>query len=664
MNKKKITLRDIAEKAGVSITTVSHVLNRTRYVKPDVRRRVEELLLETGYMKSTKDNDTIQKNKTKISVVAIFPNMESGIYRNIIISMRRYLGEKGYLFYVAISNESIEEEQHIIKASIENKMADGLFLVPSSSNPADYSQLLNSGFPFICLERPILDAGVDLVMFEDLQSVYVATEYLLKSGHWNILYIRESTDSLVGEERTRGFLRALRDYDVRVGDANIAEVDLKQSEEACKSVIRKAYYKNRVTAIVVGGNRLTRLVLAAIRDLGLDCPEDISIVGFGDEPWGELANPPLTTVERDADRLSMLAVEMLGRKINKEKIPDDEKLAPVHLNIRKSTKMLDNGPMGEHPVSTDSIALTQEERRFLERKQYNVAVSFHYTGTAWTELHEKGIRDELSKYGIKVISVMDAHFDPELQKKQLDAIKIQKPDAVIAIPADDVVTADKFRELSERTKLIFISNVPTNMEKNAYVSCVSVNEWENGTNAGRLLREYFKKEKGTKVGMIVHGADFYGTHIRDAAAEKAITEHDSPIEIVSMRGFGKIEHTYEVCKNMIEAHPEIKGLYISWDRPALYAIKALEELGRTDIVIFTTDLDYAIAKEMQKGTVMGLSTQRPYEQGRAAALVVAKSLVSDKMPKYVGVQPYIVTKEQLLHCWKEIFHELPPEDLR
>ena len=114
---------------------------------------------------------------------------------------------------------------------------------------------------------------------------------------------------------------------------------------------------------------------------------------------------------------------------------------------------------------------------------------------------------------------------------------------------------------------------------------------------------------------------------------------------------------------MIKAHPEIEALYISWDQPALLAIRALKELERRDVAVFTTDLDKEIAYSMEEGIVRGLSTQRPYEQGQAAALVVAKSLVSEGLPKYVGVQPYVVEKKKLRRAWKDIFHESMPEKL-
>ena len=93
--------------------------------------------------------------------------------------------------------------------------------------------------------------------------------------------------------------------------------------------------------------------------------------------------------------------------------------ADVELILRDSTRIIDNGPLGEHAVSPDSIRLSKEEKQLLRTGNYRVAISFHYTGTAWAALHQKGIRDELEQYGIDIISTMDAHFDPALQNMQM-----------------------------------------------------------------------------------------------------------------------------------------------------------------------------------------------------------------------------------------------------
>ena len=136
---------------------------------------------------------------------------------------------------------------------------------------------------------------------------------------------------------------------------------------------------------------------------------------------------------------------------------------------------------------------------------------------------------------------MDAQFDPRLQLAQLEAIRIQRPDVLIAIPTDDHLTSPKFKELAETIKLVFISNVPEGLDKDSYISCISVNERENGNNTGVLMGDYFKGKSSAKVGFIIHGTPFYGTHLRDSSAEKVVRENYLNIDIVTTQSFGNIE---------------------------------------------------------------------------------------------------------------------------
>lgn len=664
MGKRKITIQEIADMAGVSIATVSHVINRTRYVRPELVDKIEQIMKETGYQEKIAEKEKKLKVGRQSIIVAVFPNIESTIYRDMVEYLKEQITAQGYQFFVTITGKDKKGEAQILEGLLVNKKIAGILLVPVSDRASDYKKLIASDLPFVCIERNIQDAQVDSVEFRDREAILAGTRYLMKSGHKNLLFIRENSNSTTRDERTKGFLEALDAFHVNRNDASIVDVELDQGEDNCQIVIRRALNRVMPTAVIAGGNRITLYLMKVLRDMGLECPADISVIGFGDESWSELTAPPLTTFNRDVKSFCSLAVNMLFEKINTGKALRGTCYVDVELNIRKSTKMLDNGPYGEGAASPDSIVLTKEEKKRLKNGHYRVAISFHYTGTAWAELHEKGIRDGLEQYGIDVVSVMDAHFDAKLQNAQLDGIRVQHPDAVIAIPADDKETSEKFQELSKVSKLIFISNVPENMGKDNYVACVSVNELENGTNTGRLMGEYFKSHDKVKVGFIVHGAMFYGTRARDAAAEKMIQDNYKNIEIVTIRSFGEIDNTYQVCKDVMAAHPEIEALYISWDRPALLALKALKELGREEVAVFTTDLDYDIATHMEEGAVKGLSTQRPYEQGRAAALVAAKALVSTEVPKYVGVQPYIVEAKQLKRAWKDIFHEPMPEKLQ
>lgn len=658
------TIKDVAETAGVSIATVSHVINHTRYVNPELVERVQAAILQTDYRnkKLNKDGSLPPVRGSLISLV--IPNLEDNVYNEIVVKFNRMIEHTEFRLTIHISNNDITLERLILQSIISEKMIAAIFLVPLSESPKKYSKLIKSGIPCICLGRRINTPEIFSITFPYEQALYVATKQLIKNRHERIALVRIKGFDTMEKAQIEGYRRALDENSLYFKNSLLFEFAANQSDETYEHEVKIAFEKLQPTACIVIGHNLLLNLLKTLQTMGKECPRDISIIGYGDNPFYEVTSPPLSIVKEDIDSLVGGSLRIL-RRIQEETITEViHEQVSVELINRKSTKMLGMGPFGEKAVSPDEILLSKEERCKLHENNYRVAISFHYGGTAWTRLHEQGIRTTLESLGVSVVSVMDAQFDPKLQLAQLEAIRIQKPDVLIAIPTDDHLTARKFKELSENTKLVFISNIPEGLSKESYVSCISVNERENGNNTGILLGDYFKTKPHAKVGFIIHGTPFYGTHLRDSSAEKVVREMYPNIEVVTTQSFGKIERAYDTCKEMITNHPEIEGLYISWDQPALHAIRALEEMGRTDIAIFTFDLDYAIAAYMaRKQMVMGLSTQRPFEQGVATAMATAKALVSSETYKFIGVQPYVVKPKQLIKAWKEILHEPIPDDL-
>ena len=666
MSKEKVSIKDIAELAGVSIATVSHVINRTRYVRPELVERVEKIIRETGYIEKVAEKEKKLRIGKGSIIMGLFPHLSSDLYRELAGGIRKQAKEKGYNFYIALTDNDILQEQQLIEGILTDKRVAGILMVPASDESRYFKKLKQSGLPTVCLECDVRGDEFDTVIFEDRESMRQGTAYLLECGHTSLMYLRESAYGSSREERTQGYLSALgkTQLGMAYADSSIVDIDLSQGENVCVGQISRAIRRILPTAVISSGNRLTLYLLKAIRNAGMRCPEEISVIGYGDSMWSDLCEPPITTFQRDTACLAETAVRMLAERIAGERLAAERKYVPITLTKRKSVRLIENGPYGEKAVSVDSITLSPEERKRLRDGSYRAAIVFHYTGTAWSELHEKGIRDELEQYNISVISVTDAHFDPKLQNMQLEGLMLQHPDAVIAVPADDRETSERFMKLSGQSKLVFLGSIPENIGRNNYVSYVSVNEWENGTNVGRLIGEYFRGRGPVNIGLLNHGATFYGTRERDMAVERTLSEDYPEINIVTSRSFLKIENADMVCRDMLTLHPEITALYVSWDQPALLAINTLKEMWREDVAVFTTDLDREIALCMKNGIVKGMSTQRPYEQGRAAGLVLAKSLVSDNLPKYVGVRPCAVVPEELPRVWKDIFHADMPDSLK
>ena len=656
------TINQIAKEAGVSIATVSHVINKSRYVSPDLVERVEEVIKKTGYDKKLKNKKSKLKIGQKSEIAIVIPDLWGTLYSKLVSTISSNLTEKGYHPVVYFHNDNVDQEKDIITNIIYNKRVAGLIIVPASTNVEQFDKLVQHPIPFIFLDRTVKGEDVGSVLSDGEEGIYKGCKHLLRSGHEEIVLIIEHGQFSSSEGKLKGYRDALESYKIPFRNELLIEVD-QNSFENFEKEIKKVWINHKPTAFLASGNRITLKLLKVLNKLGIECPTDVSVIGFGDEEWSEIVTPPLTMLKQNTREIALQEVDLLLRKIDNYSDASPEIKVPMDLSIQQSTQVIGKGPFGERTVSPEELTISTEEAEKLRSSNYKVAISFHYGGTAWARLYENGIRNIFDKYGISIISTTDARFDPLLQVAQLEGLRLQQPDAIIAIPVDDEVTAKKFQSISEEVKLIFMSNVPEGMEKNQYASCVSVNERENGQNAALLLGNYFKNEKDVKIGFIGHGAQFYGTHLRDAVANEVIRTNFQNIEIVNEKYFYKIENTYEVCKEMLTANPEIKGLYISWDRPTLEAIKALKELNREDVSIFTFDLDNEIATYLAKEEmVKGLSTQRPYQQGIAVGLATAKALLGKEHYKYIGVPPYVVESKNLLKAWKDITLEpAPPE---
>ena len=558
-------------------------------------------------------------------------------------------------------------ENQVLLNLLSDKNITGIILVPIDFNAKRYKKIISRNIPFICLEKKINDDNVSAVVSDYKEAMYKATKHLIENGHEKIGLILKKDKDERNNEKIEGYKNSLIENNLEYKEELIFKIDTNNEEKEIEEEIKKIHKLFKITSFISGTDDLTLLLLKSLKNLGLEWPEDISVVGFGYDEWSELITSSITTLERNAEEISKVLINKMMSKIqsnNKKESETELVKIPIEFHIRKSTQTIGKGPFGEKSFSSSELKLSKNEILILKEKNYKVCISFHYGGTSWRKLHEKGIRDTLDKYGVSVLSVTEAHFDPELQVTQLEGLRMQKPDVIIAIPSDDKITAEKFKEISKETKLIFISNVPIGYETDDYYSCISVNERENGINAGNLIGEYFKKEKNVNIGFINHGAQFYGTNLRDKIAEQTIRENYPNIKIVSKKSFYKIDDAYSICKKMFKENPEIKGLYVSWDTPALKVIECLKKIGRTDVNIITFDLDLEIAKYLAKeNMVKGLSTQQPYEQGIAVGLATVKALLGEKKYKYIGVPSLTVKKNNLVKMWEKINHEKLPDEI-
>lgn len=667
-----ITINDVAKMAGVSTTTVSHVVNKTRYVSPELVERVEKIINEL----EQKPNFVKKKIKKVISaqkyILYLISNKSSAIQKQTEALVEQLLSNTEYALLTV--NYSLDERKlDIIKDYLfDTPGISGVILFPDENDERISSLFSDFKIPVIVLGRALKNLRTDTIVSDTFEGSYKATKHLIKSGHERIAFLGITQERY--PKRLEGYRSALQDYHIEYHAVHtLSYLDTDTEKNA---VLEQLLFDETMPTAVIAAHFFTVVpLLEYINAHNISCPENLSIVCLDDFEWAPLHTPSITCVKQNISETANLAVSILLKRIENGEFANapanviDYKnfVLSTELIVRSSTQGIGRGPFGEKAESMDTLKLSNSEIETIKAQNYSAAISFHYAGKAWMQLHQKGIKDIFDTLNISLIATTDAHFDPELQNKQLASLQILDPDIIIAFPTDNTKTAVSFKKIADsRSKLVLISNVPDGFTQSDYVSCVSINEHSHGRNMGNGLGEYMLRHGLKNVGLIKHGADnFYSTKQRDNAAEQVLTEEYPAIKILGAVSFMIEKDVYHLTLEFIKRHPSLEALYVSWDGPALEVMSALSDANRTDIVIVTGDLDFPIAMNLAKGGMIKmLSAQTPFEQGQALALAAANSLLGKSVPSFIGLEPKSVTCENLLKSWQQVFKEEPPAELK
>jgi ribose transport system substrate-binding protein len=330
------------------------------------------------------------------------------------------------------------------------------------------------------------------------------------------------------------------------------------------------------------------------------------------------------------------------------------------------TSVLSTGPNGEKPTPASKVKLSEQELQQIKAKRATAAIVLHYGGNDWSNAQADGLRDALTKMGIRVIAVTDATFKPEKQVSDIETVLAKQPDIIISIPTDPVATAGAYRSAARQgVKLVFMDNVPQGFTPGRdYVSVVSADNYGNGVAAAHLMAEQLEGEG--KVGLVYHEADFFVTKQRYEAFKRTITEQYPEIEIVAEQGIAGPDFAGDaekVASAMLTRNADLDGIWAVWDVPAEGVLAAARANGRNDLVITTIDLGQNVAIDMAKGgPIKGLGAQRPFDQGVTEARLAGYALLGKEAPPYVAVNALPVTAETLESGWQTVYHQgLPPK---
>lgn len=319
-----VTIRDVAEKANVSTTTVSHVINGTRYVSDELKRRVHEAMDLLNYQPNGLARSLrIGRSKT---IGLILPDISNSFFAEISHIIEDFGFKNGYSVILCNTDDDPEKEAGYINVLI-NKHVDGIIFI-SACNPSSYLSILNEiRIPVVVVDRELPDINVDTVLNDNWLGGTLAADYLLKLGHRRIGCISGANTLLTSKQRVDGFITKLLSAGVTLHPDLLMEGDFHfDSGLACMNqILEKASLvspEKRPTALFVCNDMMALGAIRSIQNHGLRVPEDISILGFDNVSIGELISPPLTTIAQPKQDLAGNAITVLLQKMKTESNKD------------------------------------------------------------------------------------------------------------------------------------------------------------------------------------------------------------------------------------------------------------------------------------------------------------------------------------------------------
>lgn len=336
MLKTRANIKDVASRAGVHPSTVSRVLNpATRsMVSESLAREIVRIADELGYRRNPLASGL--RTRRTFTVGVIIPDLTNPVFPPIVRGVEHTLDGEGYIAILADSGSKRRSE----KALIENMTArqvDGLILAAANRKDPLVDQVIEQGIPLVLVNRTVDKHNVAAVINDDELGIDLAVGHLVGLGHRQIAYIGGPQRTSTGYARYRAFLKTAKKAGIEL-DRDLTINAREFTETAGQAALHQLIQTGKHFTAVVSANDLLALgCYDALEELGLRCPEDISVTGFNDMPYVDRFAPPLTTLHIPHDELGVQAATLLLELIENPDTPTKQLRLEPRLIVRGST---------------------------------------------------------------------------------------------------------------------------------------------------------------------------------------------------------------------------------------------------------------------------------------------------------------------------------------
>lgn len=305
----QVTMKEIAKKLGVSVSTISRALKDSPELHPETKRKIVEMAKEMNYQPNLLAQ-SLRISRTK-TLGVIVPEITSHFFASCISGIQDQANIRGYNVMICQSNELLDLEIANIKTLVSSQVDALLISLSRETNHFEHLfELYNREIPFVLFDRVQEDIPVSRVTFNDVGGAYQVTKHLLEMGCKRVMYISGPEDLYISKKRKEGYLKALAEFQIEEDPELIMVTDL-TTEGNLEVAEKVSQMKNRPDGVFCMIDPLAVDVMMHWKSKGIKIPEEIALAGFTNNPTSAVVEPPLTTVSQPGYEMGKLAVSHL-----------------------------------------------------------------------------------------------------------------------------------------------------------------------------------------------------------------------------------------------------------------------------------------------------------------------------------------------------------------
>jgi len=333
---KRSTMKDVARQAGVSKATVSHVINGTRFVEESTKQRVHQAITALDYRPNAAARSLTTRRTGIIGVV--ISDATNLFFSEMLLGVENVIRAKNYGLVVCNTNEVLEYEDHYLNLLLDQRV-DGIIAAAASRRWSALATAEVQHTPVVFVDRAFENLEEPFVGVDNYGGAIIGTRYLIECGHDQIGILAGLQRLSTMRERLSGFRHALEEANLGCHEEWVvtSELSIERGKEAALEILSQ---EARPTALFASNNMLCLGTLLALRELGLNCPQDISLLSFDDHPWAEVVEPSLTVVRQPAHEVGQYSAGMLCDFLSKTTPPQTRIILPCELVVRQSVRII------------------------------------------------------------------------------------------------------------------------------------------------------------------------------------------------------------------------------------------------------------------------------------------------------------------------------------